>query len=114
MTGLTNQTLRREISGSKRHSPVSKEMADNAGCRPTGDCPSAGAFRKRALPCQRVGDDGLQIVKARLPSERGTDSVAGAICAGSTPAMLRGHIRFLRRLAAVELVGRLLNGCHVA
>jgi hypothetical protein len=35
------------------------------------------AFRKLALPCQRVGDDGLQIVKARLPSERGTDSVTG-------------------------------------
>ena len=24
-----------------------------------------------------MGDDGLQIVKARLPSERGTDSIAG-------------------------------------
>jgi hypothetical protein len=38
---------------------------------------SAGTFRKLALPCQRVSDDGLQIVKARLPSERGTDSLAG-------------------------------------
>jgi hypothetical protein len=36
---------------------------------------SGGTFRKLALPCQRVSDDGLQIVKARRPSERGTDPV---------------------------------------
>ena len=38
---------------------------------------SAGAPGKLALPRQRVRDDGLQIVKARLPSERGADLVAG-------------------------------------
>src|SRR5262249_25081857 len=38
---------------------------------------SAGAPRKRVFPRQCVGDDGLQIVKARLPSERGTDALAG-------------------------------------
>src|SRR5262245_43708379 len=38
---------------------------------------SAGAPRKPAFPRQRVGDDGFQIVKARLPSERGMDALAG-------------------------------------
>src|SRR6516164_847247 len=52
--------------------------ADQRRAADRGDgCLSAGAFRKLALPCQRVSDDGLQIVKARLPSECGTDSVAG-------------------------------------
>jgi hypothetical protein len=37
---------------------------------------SPGAFQKLALPCQRVADDGLQIVKVRLPSERDADAVA--------------------------------------
>jgi hypothetical protein len=45
---------------------------------------STGAFRKLVLPCQRVADDGLQIVKTRLPFERRADAVAGAtMCAGS-------------------------------
>src|SRR5262245_60589476 len=38
---------------------------------------SAGAPRKPAFPRQRVGDDGFQIVKARLPTEGGMDALAG-------------------------------------
>jgi hypothetical protein len=36
---------------------------------------SVAALRKAALPRQRVGDDGRQVVELRLPSERGTDAV---------------------------------------
>ena len=39
---------------------------------------SAGAFRKLALPCQSVSDDGFQIVKTRLPVERSADTIAGS------------------------------------
>src|SRR5262245_7667965 len=51
-------------------------ILSKSGCRPRDGCPSSGAFRKLALPCERVDDDGLQIVKARLPYESGTDPVA--------------------------------------
>jgi hypothetical protein len=34
-----------------------------------------GTRRELPLPCQRMGDDGFQIVKMRLPSERGADTV---------------------------------------
>src|SRR3954463_6834387 len=37
---------------------------------------SAPALQKRALPCQRVRDDGREIVVSRLPSERGTRALA--------------------------------------
>jgi hypothetical protein len=58
--------------------PLHSERLSKTDCRPKGlAASSAGAFRKLTLPCPRVGDDGLQIVKARLPSECGTNSVAG-------------------------------------
>jgi hypothetical protein len=34
-------------------------ILSKSGCRPRDGCPSSGAFRKLALPCQRVSDDGL-------------------------------------------------------
>ena len=44
----------------------------------------SGAFRKLALPYQRVTDDGLRIVKMRLPFKRVAGAVAGIPCAGFT------------------------------
>ena len=44
----------------------------------------SGAFRKLALPYQRVTDDGLRIVKMRLPFKRVAGAVAGVPCAGFT------------------------------
>ena len=38
---------------------------------------AVGALRKLALPCQRVGNNGLQIVKMRFPIESGADAIAG-------------------------------------
>src|SRR3989442_2728083 len=46
------------------------------------------ALRKLKLPCKRVGDDGLQIMKTRLPFERGTDKIGGGddVCRVARPA----------------------------
>ena len=45
----------------------------------------SGAFRKLALPYQRVTDDGLQIVKMRLPFKRVAGGVAGVLARGLPP-----------------------------
>jgi len=57
-------------------------QADSAGLQ------STSTFRKLALPCQRVADDGFQIVKTRLPFERRADAVAGGddLCRIARPA----------------------------
>ena len=38
---------------------------------------SAGARRKLALPRQRVGDDGGEVIETRLPFERSPDALGG-------------------------------------
>jgi len=53
----------------------------------------SGAFRKLALPCQRVTDDGVQIVRMRLPFKRVMGAVAGVLARGLPPIhRLRGTI----------------------
>src|SRR5512132_3299769 len=49
---------------------------------------SAAALRQAALPRQRMGDDGRQVVELRLPSQRGTDAVARGddLCGIAGPA----------------------------
>jgi hypothetical protein len=115
MTGLTNQTLRREISGSKTtQSRFRKRWL------------TTRAADQRVIARQPVRFESVRshasawvtmvcrsLKRGCHPSVERTRSQVATIRAGSTPAMLRGHIRFLRRLA-VELVGRLLNGCHLA
>ena len=61
----------------------------NPQARPTASAP---ALQKSALPCQRVRDDGGEIVELRLPSERGRDAVA-----------CRDDLRRIARPAAGEL-----------
>jgi hypothetical protein len=53
---------------------------------------AVGALRKLALPCQRVGNNGLQIVKMRFPIEGGADAIAGGDELGGVARAAAGEL----------------------
>jgi hypothetical protein len=53
---------------------------------------AVGALRKLALPCQRVGNNGLQIVKMRFPIESGADAIAGGDELGGVARAAAGEL----------------------
>jgi hypothetical protein len=70
--------------------------------------PAISYPRGKLFPCQCERDDGLQVAKARLPSQRGTDEVSGGydLCRVTRPP------RRVRRIADAGTVRRQIVGAE--